>query len=102
MPFDPANKPPSMKETQDAALDCCLAWCPEVMAAQERLNNKAGGKASARAAAAAEEAARPCLASGAGVKGTASEAGADEAMDATGVDDAAEIVGKLAVAKESS
>ena len=67
------------------------------------MNNKAGGKAAARpAAAAAEEASRPPIASGAGVKEAASEGRADYSPDASGVDDAADVVGKLAVAKESS
>ena len=29
-PIELLNKPSSLRETQDPALDCCLAWCPEV------------------------------------------------------------------------
>ena len=36
------NQPSSLRETQDVALDSCLAWCPEVLSAQERAKGSSG------------------------------------------------------------
>jgi protein-serine/threonine kinase len=59
------NKPSSLRETQDVALDSCLAWCPEVLAAQERAKGSSGkavAKPVAPAAAAAGEEAQAAAA----------------------------------------
>eukprot|EP00802_Teleaulax_amphioxeia_P005980 Tamp_05984.p1 GENE.Tamp_05984~~Tamp_05984.p1 ORF type:complete len:263 (-),score=67.99 Tamp_05984:1071-1859(-) len=69
-PIELLNKPSSLRETQDPALDCCLAWCPEVQAAQEKL--KGGSKAAAARPAAATEGE------------AAAAAGAQDAADAAG------------------
>jgi len=87
-PLELVNKPSSLRETHDAALDCCLAWCPEVLAHQEK--SKGGSKAATRPTAAAES-----ETVAAGKEATESTGAADSA--GAGVNGAAEAVANLTV-----
>jgi len=94
-PMDLINKPSSLRETQDSALDGCLAWCPEVLAAQERL--KGGNKTAARPPQVSDSDSGPGAdAAGAG---PAAAAGAGEAGAGSGVAGVTEGVSNMSVNK---